>query len=260
MDINQLRHPKETLYRTVCLVVGLLIWIPLITFFIFVLPFLALFLWLTRMFFEASVYGNAIHVNESQHQDLHKMKMDISSQLNLKDTPEFFIFNAEGAMNAVAIKFLERKFVLMFSSLVDLQCSENNSGIKMVLAHELAHHAAGHTSFWLNLAMKPAMFVPFLGAAYSRACELTADRIALHCVKDEEAAKIALVKLASGSTALASDIDVKAFLAQEQRVPGFAGFINEIYSTHPRMTKRIEEITYYCSTNRVFSDSVAKAA
>ncbi|EAR27641.1 hypothetical protein [Pseudoalteromonas tunicata] len=43
MNINQLRHPKEVLYRTLCLVFGLILWVPLIFVAIWFIPFVALF-------------------------------------------------------------------------------------------------------------------------------------------------------------------------------------------------------------------------
>jgi len=250
MNINQLRHPKESIYRVFCVVFGLLMWVPLFFVLSIFLPFIAFSLWLTQKFFEASVYGNAVHVNEGQFPQLHNIKLELSDKLGLKDIPEFFIVNSEGTMNAIAIKFLNKKFVLMYSSLIDLLKTEDNKSIEMVLAHELAHHAAGHTGFWLNLVMKPAMFIPFLGGAYSRACELTADRIAYSLVGDVNVATTALIKLACGSDTLGKDLDINTFVAQEARVPSFAGYINEIYSTHPRMTKRVEHITAFSLEQR----------
>jgi len=250
MNINQFRHPKESVYRGICVVVGLLIWIPLFFPLLVFIPFIAIFMWMAQKFFEASVYGNAMHVNEGQFPQLHNIKLELSDKLGLKHVPEFFIVNSEGAMNALAIKFLNTKFVLMYSSLIDLLKTEDNKSIEMVLAHELAHHAAGHTGFWLNLAMKPAMFVPFLGSAYSRACELTADRIAYSLVGDVNVATTALIKLACGSDTLGKNLDIDTFVAQEAQVPSFAGYINEIYSSHPRMTKRVEHITAFSLEQR----------
>jgi Zn-dependent protease with chaperone function len=113
----------------------------------------------------------------------------------------------------------------------------------MVVAHELAHHAAGHMNFWVNLLMKPANLVPFLGSAYSRACELSADRIAASCIPQRrEAAITAMICLASGSQMLTGQTSIAAFRAQEQQIPGGFGFVQEVLSSHPRMTKRIAAI------------------
>jgi len=94
-----------------------------------------------------------------------------------------------------------------------------------VIAHELAHHAAGHTAFWRNLLIKPAFFIPFLGAAYSRACELTADRVAAAWLRDPAASKSALILLASGSLRFRKQVDLQAFREQERLVPPFFGWL-----------------------------------
>jgi Zn-dependent protease with chaperone function len=258
MNISKLRHPKEALYRTLCLVFGLLLWVPLLIVAIVFIPFVAFFLWIASMFFKASLYGNAVKVSENQFKELHEIKLDLSNQMNIKNAPEFFIFNADGAMNALAVRFLNTKYILLFSSLVDLLNTDDKQQLKAILAHELAHHAAGHTGFWLNLAMKPAMFIPFLGAAYSRSCEYTADRIAVHFVGD--AVSDALLQLACGSSALSEKLSTDKFLEQETQVPVFAGFINEIYSSHPRMTRRIAEVIQYNTSDAVVSISTQQAA
>jgi Zn-dependent protease with chaperone function len=245
ININELRHPKEKLYRAICMVVGGLLWSILLLSTVFmILLFLipiAISLWISEKFFQASIYGNAVHVNDRQYQKLNTCAAEVAARLKLKKTPEMFVLNSEGLTNALAVKFLSGKYVLMFSNLVDLLLdgSEDENKLRFVIAHELAHHAAGHVDFWPNLLMKPAMFIPFLGAAYSRSCELTCDRVAAELVADSEASAQALIALASGSRELIPDTCQAAFIQQEQRVPGFFGFLQEIASSHPRMTKRL---------------------
>jgi len=253
MNISELRHPKEKLYRTLCLVFGGLIWVGLLlgtmfTILVMLIP-LALFLWIAQQFFQASIYGNAVHVTENQYSKLNKIASEVSSQLGIKDAPEMFVLNSEGLTNALAIKFLSGKYVMLFSNLVDLlwEDTEREDKLRFVIAHEQAHHAAGHVNFWQSLIMKPAMLIPFLGAAYSRSCELTCDRIAAELVRNQEASTCALITLVSGSRELISETDKAAFIAQEARVPSVFGFYQEILSSHPRMTRRVIALNDYCS-------------
>lgn len=264
MNISELRHPKEKLYRTLCLVIGGLIWAALLlgtmfSILVILIP-IAISLWLSEKFFQASIYGNAVHVNDRQYAKLDRISVDLATQLGLEKRPEMFVLNSEGLTNALAIKFLSGKYVLLFSNLVDLLLdhSDKENKVRFVIAHELAHHAAGHVSFWVNLVMKPAMFIPFLGAAYSRSCELTCDRIAAELVKDQASSSQALISLASGSRELVIHTDKAAFIAQEQKVPGFFGFLQEILSSHPRMTKRLIAIDGLSITESVSSVSLAE--
>jgi len=113
------------------------------------------------------------------------------------------------------------------------------------LAYELAHHALGHVSIWKNFLLIPSRIIPFLGAAYSRSCELSADRAGMALTGNSEAAGRALLALTLGSEALATTVNLQAFTAQEKFVPPIMGFIYELYATHPRMTRRIIELNGY---------------
>jgi Zn-dependent protease with chaperone function len=86
------------------------------------------------------------------------------------------------------------------------------------------------------------MYIPFFGPAYSRACELTADRIGAYVCGDMGAACRALTTLACGSRTLAPQLNLKAFKEQEALLtPAFA-FLNDLWSTHPRITRRVLEL------------------
>jgi Zn-dependent protease with chaperone function len=174
-----------------------------------------------------------------------------AEELGLPHAPEAFVVNGNGALNAFAIRFLGGRFVVLYASTVDMALRRQaKDELRAVIAHELAHHAVGHVSLFRNLLIQPAMLIPYLGFAYSRACEYTADRIACAVVRDGATVGRALVSLAHGSESLASQVDLGAFAEQEDRIPGFAGYINEIYSTHPRMTRRVKAAQEYAATLR----------
>lgn len=228
------------MYRFGALTWFLLLMGTLFSILIFLLP-IAIMLWFAGKFFQASVFGNSVHVSNGQYKALNDMSLDICKQLGIDERPEMFVLNSQGLTNAFAIKFLTRKYVLLFSDLVDLlwEDNANKDQLRFVIAHEPAHHAAGHVNFWINLIIKPAMFIPFLGAAYSRACELNCDCIAEEIVGNNEASVSAMVALASGSKELNNQTNLDAFIEQEKLVPSGFGFIQEILSSHPRMTKRV---------------------
>jgi Zn-dependent protease with chaperone function len=250
INVNTLRHPKEQVYLGAAAVVGGLVWLILLvitafTILLWAIP-VAIFLWITGQFFKAQLFGNSVKVGENQYPEIYNIVQECSKSLNISPIPDVFIINSSGTTNAIAFRFLSKKYVLLYSELIDLMIL-NKQGIgmdelKMIIGHELAHHAAGHTSLLKNILLMPAKFIPFLGNAYSRACELTADRIGAAYTQDVEASKRALVALACGSDALADKTNIESFLQQEKDVPSIAGFISELYSSHPRMTIWIKEL------------------
>ena len=247
IDIQSMKHEKESLYLTISTVIGVTLWLIIVVGTVGIILIygliMAMGLWIAQQFFKAVIFGNAVRVTENQYPKINEIVKNNCTELGLVAIPDVFIVNGQGAVNAVAIKFLSKKYVLLFSDLVDLMLKRDEiNELKRVIGHELAHHAAGHTNVGRNLLIGPAKFVPFLGPAYSRACELTADRIGHKLTEDGEASKRALISIASGSESLASDVNIEAFKNQEAEIPPFFGFLHEIFGTHPRMTKRIMEI------------------
>lgn len=242
IDVNALRDGKEKAYYRLAAAVGGLVWLSLLVgtlgLVLIALPMMALPIWMAQQFFKASVLGHAARVSERQYPQVHAMVVSSAKALGLEKVPQVFIVNGDGMVNALALKFLDGQYVVLYASLVDMMVERKQAReLKMIIAHELAHHAAGHTHFWRNLLILPAKYIPYVGMAYSRACEFTADRLAAAVVGDIDASKRALLAIAIGMKTLRTDVD--AFVAQEADMPQFFGFINEVYSSHPRMTRRI---------------------
>jgi Zn-dependent protease with chaperone function len=198
------------------------------------------------LYFKAVIYGNSVKVTANQYAAINKIAEEYALRLGIYKKPDIFICNSNGLVNATAITFYKKKYVLLMSSLVDLMLSnKEHDELAMIIGHELGHHAAGHNNFWRNVFLRPSNIIPFLSAAYSRACELTADRIGFELTNNLQASQNALVALALGSERLSQSSNITEFMVQENEIPEFMGFIYKIYSSHPRMTKRVIEITTY---------------
>lgn len=248
--MNALRHPKESGYFLLAAVIGGGLWLAILlgTFGLALLwlLFTGLSLWIVGQLYRAALFGNAVKVSERQYPQVHAMMREACARVGLAPAPDCFLVNGQGAINAAAVRFLSGRYVLLMSDLVDLMLKRGaEDELRMVVGHEVAHHAAGHTGVWRRLVVMPAMFVPFLGAAHSRACELTADRIGGALTDNAPATLRALVSLAAGSESLASDTDIGEFANQDYSVPPIAGFVHELYSTHPRMTRRVLELSAF---------------
>lgn len=246
------RHPKEKNYYTFAAIVSGLLWIlliPIIGFgslfvLMYIIP-LVIISWLMSLYFKAVLFGDCVHVNDNQYPEIHDIVVDYAEKLRIP-APTVFVYNSQGMANAAAVRFFRKKYVLLDSGLVDLMLHKDKKDeLAMIIGHELAHHAMGHTSFWKHLLLFPSKIVPFLGAAYSRACELTADRVGYNLVGNLDSAQNALVSLASGAATLTDQTNIKAFVQQERQIPDLMGFVHKLYSSHPRMTKRIIEITRF---------------
>lgn len=254
ININDLRHPKETGYFTIMAVVSGIIWLPLIPLavvgFFISIPFL-IFAWISSLYFKAVILGDSVKVSPEQYPEINQRAIEISREMNMSYVPEIFVVNSNGIINAVAYKVLNGKYIFLYSSLIDLLLIKGHrKELDFILGHELGHYGAGHMTTWKRIFLFWGKLVPFVGAAYSRACELTADRIGHHFVNDTLVSRRALAALALGSATLLDSISIDAFKKQEAQIPEFMGFIHKIFSQYPRTTRRVLEIEEFEEYNR----------
>lgn len=197
----------------------------------------AVFFLAAHALFLAHVRTNGVRIDERQLPDLHARFRAAAGRLGLETLPEIYVVHGGGLLNAFATKLLSRRYVILLSDLVD-HC-EDPRQLDFVVGHELGHLAAGHLRW--NLFLLPYRLVPWLGAAYARACEYTCDRCGLAAAGDLEQAMRGLVVLAAGGR-IAARVDLAAFTAQREEAGGFWATVLELTSYHPFLCKRTAEL------------------
>jgi len=268
VSLRNFRHHKEIFYFSIISFLAAIIWvmilfgvlyifynglsmaggifmegiISLLVLLLIYAGIIALIYYLIESYFRAILFGYSVSVTEQQYPELHRILLSYSKRLGIS-APEMFVYNGNGIMNAMAVKFLKRKYIILMGDLVDLLLSDRKMDeLGFVIGHELGHHYAGHTSIAKSWFLKPGKIFPFIGAAYSRACELTADRVGFILTGNKVSSQKALVALASGSKVLIKSNHIESFIEQERKIPLLAGFIHKIFSSHPRLTKRVLEL------------------
>jgi Zn-dependent protease with chaperone function len=254
--ISKIKHPKEKLYGSIMLILGALGWAFLAAMLIFsilkgsiwhavILISYGVAGWfasyVVRALTRAYMFGHYVLVGPRQFPHLHEMVLEGAHAVGLQEPPLTFVYNSSGVMNAMALRLVGRsRYLWLTSALID---ADDEEQVRFVIGHELGHHIAGHLDQPWSFLKLPAHFIPFLGAAYSRARELTCDRVGAWLVRDPAIARSALQMLACGSAKLNEYLNPEAFQTQEQMVPPFAGFILHIFSHYPRLTQRVQAIT-----------------
>ncbi len=234
-----LRTPNERTLFVVGLIFSGLFWLALLFTIVGIFHGLLglLFSLIVHALFLAHIRGNSLRVSEQQLPEIHAAVVRASRALGLPEVPEVYVSQAGGVLNAFATKFLTRKFVIIYSDLVEA-CHDPRQ-LEFVIGHEVGHLAAGHLKW--NAVLWPFMLVPLLGMAYSRAREYTCDRCGLAVVNDPEASMRGLIVLAAGGKQ-AARADVGAFMQQRLETGGFWSAVVELGSTHPYLCKRVSAL------------------
>ena len=237
----ELRSARERRLRVLAWVLSSIAWLAVVVSIVGVIygAFIALAIAIAHALWLGHVRGNGVRLGPQQLPHLWNKVVAASQRVGLREPPATYLMQSGGVLNAFATKLFGRRFVILNSALVDA-CERVHgddgrpSEIDFVIAHEVAHLAAGHLSWFIV----PMRVVPLLGPAWSRACEYTCDRAGQAFVGNLETSSRALAILAAGGRA-GRALDLDAFVAQRAESGRFWMAVYELNSTHPYLPKRI---------------------
>ena len=242
LDQSKLVAPNEATLFIILAVFATLLWLIIIVGTLGVALLYALMFFVIYLFshsaFIAHLRGNAVEVTAEQFPDLHRRVRDCCERLGMRETPRTYIWAADGMLNALATRFLNRNYVVLMSSVVDALQSKPEA-INFYIGHELGHIRQNHLAKAPFLAL--VSWLPLIGPAYSRACETTCDLHGLRCVDSTEAATSAMAVLAAGIEQW-RHLSVAQYIKQANDARGFWMSYHELTNDYPWLAKRIARV------------------
>ena len=234
--------PRERVLSKVTLILGILVWLALIAGTVGIALLLLLLGFIAYLFTQSAVIahirGNGIELSDRQFPELYADFNACCERLKLGERPDCYILNGNGVLNAFATRFLGRHYVVLNSDVIDAMRGMPG-GVRFYIGHELGHirmkHISGHLLRW------PVLWLPLLGAAYSRSRETTCDRHGRACSDSPENAARALAALATGPDAW-QQLDAAAYERQAHEEPGFWMSFHEVIRGYPWLAKRFARV------------------
>jgi Zn-dependent protease with chaperone function len=240
--MDELVYPRERTLGTITLVLGLLVWVVLLigTFggALLMLAVGFLLYLFAQSALIAHIKGNGVELSETQFPDLYAHFSACCDRLNMPERPRAYVIAGNGTLNAFATRFLGLQYVVLMSDVIDAM-DKHAEGVRFYMGHELGHlrlrHISGHLFRW------PVLWLPLLGAAYSRAKESSCDRHGLACCTSPASAAHALAALSAGAKRWAK-LDAGSYLRQSAGETGFWMSFHELVAGYPWLTKRFARV------------------
>lgn len=230
-------YGSERPLRITLVILGVLLWFVIIASIVGAAYaiFLGVFFFIAHMSLIAYLRGSAVKLGPQQIPELHNRIVTIAKRLGFKKMPDAYLMQSGGALNAFATRFMGTNFVVLYADIVDA-CGDNGDALDFIIAHELGHLHRGHLKWrWLII---PAYFIPFLGSAYSRACEFTCDRYGYLATSNHEKSLQGLCILAAGPKHAAL-LNRKEFAAQSRDLDTVFMRLGEWLASHPALALRL---------------------
>jgi Zn-dependent protease with chaperone function/Tfp pilus assembly major pilin PilA len=240
--MDTLIHPREKTLGMLTLVLGILAWLLIIvgTFggALIGLGIGFLFYLFAHSALIAYLKGNGIQVTDTQYPDLYAQVASCCDRLKIAPEPRVYLLSGNGMLNAFATQFLNKQYVVLLSDIVGAM-DDHPEGVRFYIGHELGHLRMKHQL--VQLFRWPVLWLPLLGAAYSRARESTCDRHGRACCASAEGAARALAVLATGPKRWKT-LDLPMYLRQTRLHKGFWASLHELTSAYPWLGKRVARV------------------
>lgn len=177
-------------------------------------------------------YG--VKLNEEQLPEIYKTVRQIATGLDIKQTPDVYLLQAGGSLNAFAKKFFNSNYIVIYSDLLEAHFQGDKDAVEFVIAHEMGHIKRSH--FFKELLLAPSIVIPFLPQAYYRGCELTCDNIGKFF--NSKGASNGLLMLAGGK-GLYKKLNMQEYKNQSINDSSFWRWLAEKFLSHPNLYKRL---------------------
>ncbi|WP_143831967.1 peptidase M48 [Nocardiopsis sp. CNR-923] len=252
-------HPWETPLLVVCVLVGALVTTALVHILWTVTGSWACAAvaavgppaacWTARGLRYARERAESVKISPTQFPEAYRAVVTLSAAMGLLRPPEAYVrpTRARAATDAAAHR-LRRYLVLSHELFAPDGRPRDTDALAFLLAHQIGHVAAGHTSFWRRVATLGAEAVPGLGSALSRATEYTADNHAYaHHPEGAHA-----VRLFAGGPELYPRVNMGEMADRARTDRGGSLLLYHLLSRRPSNTRRMAALRDRKRRGRLF--------
>lgn len=189
--------------------------------------------------------GNGVLATTEQFPELRRIADDVAAEMGMQRTPQVWVYQAARVLGSLTRRYVQRHHVVLSNELAELawEGEEQRRALRFLLAHEFAR-VQRQLPVWGALLL-PGRYFPFLGKAWSRAANLTFDRMAARVAGEGYAPALAVY--AAGPEMFTRVQDSSH--AGQARARGFWAWAFEVLSRARPLARRANHLAGYVGTN-----------
>jgi Zn-dependent protease with chaperone function len=191
--------------------------------------------WAVRGLAHARQCAHAVRLSPTQFPDAHRVVREVGAEMGLGAVPDVYVRPGPEPGARVAGHGPRRCVVVSSAAFGDGGRLHDPAALRFLVAHQLGHVRAGHTSPWWRLGTAAAWAVPGLGSSLARAMEYTADDHAhAHCPEGAHA-----VRLMAAGRHLYPQVSPGELAERARTDRGLFVFLYTLLSPRPALTRRM---------------------
>ncbi len=186
----------------------------------------------------------SVEITADEFPDVHARIEHYANEFGLDRVPRAYLTQEGGSLNAFASKHNRTNFIRINSDIFEVGTFDagprvrDPAALDFIIAHEVGHVAAKHTTYWYTILSSFIGYLPLIGPALSRAKEYTADNYAYSVVPDG----IDGIVLLTGGKYLYPLVDGRKIAARSSTDRGFFLWVVNMLASHPVLTKRLDAL------------------
>ncbi|SYZ32907.1 heat shock protein HtpX [Propionibacterium australiense] len=226
--------------------------------FLLLIPLLPFIVWIARAMAYADMRASAVQMSPTQFPEGYRMVVEAAEHFGMRRVPDAYVVFGGGSVNAFATGHGYRRFIAVNSDLFEIGgAARDPEALRFVISHEIGHLAAGHSSYWRQLATLLTTSVPILGPALVRAQEYTADNHGFDVAPNGSAGAMGLL---TGGKYLGAQVNLHALADRATRETGLWLHIAAWKASHPVNTWRAHALRDRSRPGRIMIKPPASTA
>ena len=195
----------------------------------------------------AKLLSTSVKVSKEIFPNIASAIDNVFKRLKIQNNFSFFVTANHLQTQAMcsAMPLSDTAEIILTSKLVELL---DDNELESIIAHEVAHFYYQHALY--PEASKSKNRIEFLNLLnFSRAAEISADRVGFLGCESLEHSLRAMLKLTSGLSDKHLKFNFSIYLDQLRELKEVKGDKNQLYSTHPNFLNRMQALIWFSMSN-----------